>query len=304
MEKENTILYSKEKEYKFFKLMAADNVSGIIMKNFKEYKVKVRISNRLDILQEIKSENTQIVKKFKGKIKIPLTAVNINNNEETITVSNGDLLEMDGKKYEIIDYYEINEETEHYGIFYLTGYFKNIGFDKYRTELNNLFYTLFNRLNIEAVIYSAFFQNEYFKNCNRSFLTYDIVQVGKMNDFTSFADVLENKDNYESEVRIKRNYRVTINYYLKPNDIDLDLVLSKNIIFEHILKRTSFRFEHIKDFEIQNLDLLSENEVIVNDKILNKKVYNLEFKADTIYNFKNDYIERINLTGKLKNKED
>ncbi|MDO5088929.1 MAG: hypothetical protein Q4D53_04000 [Leptotrichiaceae bacterium] len=304
MEKENTILYSKEKEYKFFKLTAVKNISGIISKNFKEYKVKARISNQLDGSSETKAENTQTVKKFKGKIKIPVTGSDINNDEETITINNRDLLEIDGKKYEITDCYEINEETGHYCVFYLIGYFQNIGFDKYKTELNNLFYALFNRLDIEAVVYSGFFQNEYFRNCDRSFLTYEITQIGKMNDFTSFVDILEDEGNYENEVKIKKSYRAVIKYYGKFSDTDLDLVLSKNVIFEHILKDTSFRFEHIKDFEIQNLNLLSENEVVMNDKILNEKVYSLEFTADTIYNFRNDYIERINLTGKLKNKED
>lgn len=304
MEKDNIALYLKEEEYKFFKLIATRNISGIITKTFKEYKVRAYIVNQSYNYQSFKVEDIQISNKLVGNMRIPAKSIDSNGIAGTIKLKNGDVFEINGIKYEVIQCHDVKEKIKHYYTFYLTNYFENIKFDKYKTELNTLFFNMFDKLNIEAVVYSTFFQNEYFKDCKRPFLTYEIQQIGKMDDFTSFIDVLNDNNKNKNEVRVKRRYRAVIRYYVKEQDIELELILSKNKIFEHILQDTSFKFKFIKDFEIQELSLLTANETIINDEVLNEKIYNLEFTADTLYSFERDFIERIKLTGKLKNKED
>ena len=60
--------------------------------------------------------------------------------------------------------------------------------------------------------------------------------------------------------------------------------------------------ENVSELEVKKLELISEDETIINNRLRNEKVYNLEFTVDTFYTTENeDYIEDIILKANLKN---
>ena len=190
---------------------------------------------------------------------------------------------------------------KNYYTFYLTDYIENIIFDSYKTELNMLFFNIFTKLGIEAVVYHSFFQNSYFEKIGKPFLTYEITQSKSMSDYTTFKEEISKKDTIEFKYRSNRTYKMMIKLYDKDQVLNLDTILSKNKIFNHIVEDLNFDFKDISEIEIQKLDFISESDTIINNKIMNEKVYSLEFTADTFYSYETDYIEKSKIKGKIEN---
>ena len=190
---------------------------------------------------------------------------------------------------------------KNYYTFYLTDYIDNITFDSYKTELNMLFFNIFTKLGIEAVVYHSFFQNSYFEKIDKPFLTYEITQSKSMSDYTTFKEEISKKDTIEFKYRSNRTYKMMIKLYDKDQVLNLDTILSKNKIFNHIVEDLNFDFKDISEIEIQKLDFISESDTIINNKIMNEKVYSLEFTADTFYSYETDYIEKSKIKGKIEN---
>ena len=190
---------------------------------------------------------------------------------------------------------------KNYYTFYLTDYIDNITFDSYKTELNILFFNIFTKLGIEAVVYHSFFQNSYFEKIDKPFLTYEITQSKSMSDYTTFKEEISKKDTIEFKYRSNRTYKMMIKLYDKDQMLNLDTILSKNKIFNHIVEDLNFDFKDISEIEIQKLDFISESDTIINNKIMNEKVYSLEFTADTFYSYETDYIEKSKIKGKIEN---
>ena len=92
-----------------------------------------------------------------------------------------------------------------------------------------------------------------------------------------------------------------IKLYDKDQVLNLDTILSKNKIFNHIVEDLNFDFKDISEIEIQKLDFISESNTIINNKIMNEKVYSLEFTVDTFYSYETDYIEKSKIKGKIEN---
>ena len=190
---------------------------------------------------------------------------------------------------------------KNYYTFYLTDYIDNITFDSYKTELNMLFFNIFTKLGIEAVVYHSFFQNSYFEKIDKPFLTYEITQSKSMSDYTTFKEEISKKDRIEFKYRSNRTYKMMIKLYDKNQVLNLDTILSKNKIFNHIVEDLNFDFEYVSEIEIQKLDFISESDTIINNKIMNEKVYSLEFTVDTFYSYETDYIEKSKIKGKIEN---
>lgn len=190
---------------------------------------------------------------------------------------------------------------KNYYTFYLTDYIDNITFDSYKTELNTLFFSIFTKLGIEAAVYHSFFQNSYFEKIDKPFLTYEITQSKSMSDYTTFKEEISKKDRIEFKYRSNRTYKMMIKLYDKDQVLNMDTILSKNKIFNHIVEDLNFDFEYVSEIEIQKLDFISESDTIINNKIMNEKVYSLEFTADTFYSYETDYIEKSKIKGKIEN---
>ena len=294
-------IYEKEKEYKFFKLLSETNDKGIIRKEFKEYKLKAYIDYQSynSSINPIKSVDTR--ENLVGIIRIPTLAIDNNKATEKLEITNGDYIVYENKKYELIEVRKIKDELKNYYTFYLTDYIDNITFDSYKTELNMLFFNIFTKLGIEAVVYHSFFQNSYFEKIDKPFLTYEITQSKSMSDYTTFKEEISKKDRIEFKYRSNRTYKMMIKLYDKNQVLNLDTILSKNKIFNHIVEDLNFDFEYVSEIEIQKLDFISESDTIINNKIMNEKVYSLEFTVDTFYSYETDYIEKSKIKGKIEN---
>ena len=164
-----------------------------------------------------------------------------------------------------------------------------------------LFFNIFTKLGIEAVVYHSFFQNSYFEKIDKPFLTYEITQSKSMSDYTTFKEEISKKDRIEFKYRSNRTYKMMIKLYDKNQVLNLDTILSKNKIFNHIVEDLNFDFEYVSEIEIQKLDFISESDTIINNKIMNEKVYSLEFTVDTFYSYETDYIEKSKIKGKIEN---
>jgi len=199
-------IYEKEKEYKFFKLLSETNDKGIIRKEFKEYKLKAYIDYQSynSSINPIKSVDTR--ENLVGIIRIPTLAIDNNKATEKLEITNGDYIVYENKKYELIEVRKIKDELKNYYTFYLTDYIDNITFDSYKTELNMLFFNIFTKLGIEAVVYHSFFQNSYFEKIDKPFLTYEITQSKSMSDYTTFKEEISKKDTIEFKYRSNRTY--------------------------------------------------------------------------------------------------
>ena len=122
-----------------------------------------------------------------------------------------------------------------------------------------------------------------------------------MSDYTTFKEEISKKDTIEFKYRSNRTYKMMIKLYDKDQVLNLDTILSKNKIFNHIVEDLNFDFKDISEIEIQKLDFISESDTIINNKIMNEKVYSLEFTADTFYSYETDYIEKSKIKGKIEN---
>ena len=150
-------------------------------------------------------------------------------------------------------------------------------------------------------MYHSFFQNSYFEKIDKPFLTYEITQSKSMSDYTTFKEEISKKDKIEFKYRSNRTYKMMIKLYDKDQVLNLDTILSKNKIFNHIVEDLNFDFKDISEIEIQKLDFISESDTIINNKIMNEKVYSLEFTVDTFYSHETDYIEKSKIKGKIEN---
>ena len=93
-----------------------------------------------------------------------------------------------------------------------------------------------------------------------------------------------------------------INLYDKDKILNLDAILSKNKILKYVIENLEYKMENVSELEVKKLELISEDETIINNRLRNEKVYNLEFTVDTFYTTENeDYIEDIILKANLKN---
>ncbi|BBM35454.1 hypothetical protein [Pseudoleptotrichia goodfellowii] len=297
-------IYEKEKEYKFLKLISQKNINGIIESKFEEYKIKSYIDYQSYKANNDKIESINTRDNLLGIVRIPTVSVDKNGNSGTIEVNNGDCIIYENKKFELIEVRKLKDELKHYYTFYLTDNIENIKFDLYKTELNLLFFKIFKKLGIEAIVYHSFFQNSYFEKIEKPFLTYEIMQVKRANDYTTIKEEISETDKIIFKYRSKRIYKMIVRLYDRGTILNLDTILSKNKILNHIIDELNIKFQNISDLEIQKLDLISESDTIINNGFYNEKVYDIEFTVDTFYSYDNDYIESAKIKGKLKNKED
>lgn len=295
-------IFEKEKEYDFYKLISETNVNGIIEKDYKKYKIKAYIDYQT--YETNVSEYTDIDDRetLLGLVRIPTVAVDTVNASSILIIENGDYLVFKNKKYEVIEVREKEASMKRYYVFYLIDFVEDVKFDVYKTELNTLFFNIFKGLDIEAVVNHSLFQNSYFDKIEKPFLTYKITQINQMNDYTT-SRIKEVKDemlNYK--FRSKRIYKMLINLYDKDKILNLDAILSKNKILKYVIENLEYKMENVSELEVKKLELISEDETIINNRLRNEKVYNLEFTVDTFYTTENeDYIEDIILKANLKN---
>ena len=297
-------IYEKEKEYKFFKLISEVNVNGIIEKTFKEYKIKAYIDYQSYSSNNRKIQDINTRENLVGIIRIPTIAIDTNGLTETIEISDGDYAVFNNAKFEIIEVRKLQDELKHYYTFYLTDLVQNIKFDVYKTELNTLFYKIFDSLGIGAVVYHSLFQNSYFEKKNKSFLTYEITQIKEMSDYTTTKEEISEIDKIIFRYRSNRRYKMIIRLYDKDQVLNLDTVLSKNRILNHIIDNINYRMQNVAELEVKQLELISEKDTVINNKIMNERIYSVEFTVDTFYSYETDFINGVKVTGIIKNKED
>jgi len=167
-----------------------------------------------------------------------------------------------------------------------------------------LFYKIFDSLGIEAVVYHSLFQNSYFEKKNKPFLTYEITQIKEMSDYTTTKEEISEIDKIIFRYRSNRRYKMIIRLYDKDQVLNLDTVLSKNRIINHIIDNINYRMKNMSELEVKQLELISENDTVINNKIANEKIYSVEFTVDTFYSYETDFINGVKVTGIIKNKED
>lgn len=308
-------IYLKEKSHILKSLISTQNINGTIVKNYKDYEIRCYFTeNRLKtydnnsrmtsyIMQErndtsakkidIISDYVQTV----GLIRNPVKLRDLSNNSiiDNYKIKNGDCIVNkynNNKIYEIYDYsLEIENLKSYYNTSLIDLYIPPV-FSEYMEEIYIIFFKVFKELETEAVRFSPFMNNEYFKSIiDKPFLTYIVEEryTAKTHIKKSYYNSV--KDRNIKNVVTHRYMDIIINLYDVGNYINIDTVMNDNRLFTYILKKINTQFNYIRDLQVLNCKYLGETTIMLNQKTLNQKKFIVKISLDTFYEIDNDYID-------------
>ena len=303
----STYFYDKEKDYIFKKLIDSRNENGKIIKIFQDYKIKAYVVRDKINVESKRIEIIDDFKRITGLIQYPMIAINADTNliVENLLVEDGDCLVFEQNIYEMSNTELIIDQMKKYYTTNLINYYRPIKYNSIEEELYTVLFEIFKYMNIEAIRFSPFFSIDYFNKVKEiPFLTYALEQKLENNDFRSIIAAKKydsESDRLINTIETHRYFDVIINLYDNSQVTNIDVVLSKNDIFENIIEKLKIEFKNIKDLQVMNTKFISNMETILNDTVLNQKKYITRISFDTITTFDEDYYDNIIVAKKEEN---
>lgn len=297
--KNMTYFYDKEKDYTLRKLVNSRNENGKIIKDFQDYKIKAYVvrdkinvqSNKINIIDDFK--------RITALIQYPVKAINLSNSivEKNLNIVDGDCIIFEDSIYEMSNTELVVDEMKKYYTTNLINYYNSVEYNAVEEEIYTVLFKIFEHLNVEAIRFSPFFSTDYFKKIkNKAFLTYILEQKLENNDFKSIITEKkydQNSDRLINIIETHRYFDIIINLYDNSQITNVDVVLSKNDLFENILEKLSIKFKTIRDLQVINTKFVSNVETILKDTVLNQKKYIARISLDTISTFEQNYYDDI-----------
>lgn len=312
-----TEIYLKEKPYTLKSLISTENINGTIVKNYKDYEVRCYFTeNRLKTYDNnsrmtsyiIQERNDTSAKKIDiisdyvqtvGLIRSPTKLKDLNDNSilENYKIKNGDcIVNNNNKIYEIYDFsLEIENLKAYYNTSLIDLYIPPI-FSSYMEEIYVTFFKVFKELETEAVRFSPFMNNEYFKSItDKPFLTYIIEERYKAKTHIKKSYYNSIKDRNIKNVVTHRYMDLIINLYDIGNTINIDTVMNDNRLFSYMLKKINTHFNYIRDLQVLDCKYLGETTIMLNQTTLNQKKFIVKISLDTFFQIDNDYIDSVQI---------